>query len=152
MNPNQPPESAEHYENLVQRQRIERRKYLEKQKREEDKDPVPFAFSSTKDNLGLPMEHLDYVKKDCKHCYGRGHHTVLVGDGYTALGQKRKNRNYNLCQCTHNGYTKIRKAFDRRIEEDVTGGLPLTRERAICDALIASGFGPPQETVSAKKE
>ena len=149
MNPNRPSEPAGYYEELFHQRRIERLKDLEKQKREEDKDPAPFAFSAAKDNLGLPMEHADYVNKKCKHCYGRGYHTVLIGDGYTTAGEKRekrKNRNYNLCQCVHNGYTKTRKAFDRRVEEDVKAGM--TREAAVADALVASGFGPPQEVVS----
>jgi hypothetical protein len=108
-----------------------------------DPEPSPFVFNTAPDKIGLPMESLRYVKKSCKRCDGRGYQTILVGDGYKMVDDKRvarRARKTLLCFCVHQGYTKTRLGVERSIEQMVElGSKP---EDAQVAALAAAGFGP----------
>lgn len=131
---------------------------------EKDEAPEAYKFNVAPDQIGLPLEHKDYVKRTCKRCLGRGYQTLLVGDGYRedASGGrvKRVARRLETCDCVHKGYSKTRLAFQKRVDEDVKdimAGYKGThaadaeekvRARATAEALIAFGYADAQ-TIAA---
>lgn len=80
-----------------------------------DKPPKEFKFNTALDEVGLPLESLDYAKNNCKSCYGRGYLSYLVGNGYKD-GQQLQARNEMACHCVHKGYSKVRLAKQAELE------------------------------------
>jgi hypothetical protein len=91
-----------------------------------DPAPTPFTFNTAPDKVGLPLESPAYVRKNCKHCLGRGFRTRLIGDGYMdtldengyAVRVPRKARQHFACICVHREYTRRRLALAAEKEVD----------------------------------
>lgn len=74
-----------------------------------------YKFMGAKDQEGLPMEHPAYIKKNCKMCYGRGHQSFLVGDGYhEKTREPNPERVLKACVCVNRGYVRARLEVQRR--------------------------------------
>lgn len=89
---------------------------------------TPFKFLDTKDKIGLPMEHADYVRQRCNDCYGLGY-----------VIQLRGGRHYETCHCVNRGYMRTRKAVEREADARVKR-YDLKREDALKQAVETSGL------------
>jgi hypothetical protein len=82
---------------------------------EKDEVPSPFVFSDARDKQGCVIECLDYAKRSCNRCLGRGYVVALIGDGYKAVdGKKVKRlaRDQRACVCVVRGYARAKKRLD----------------------------------------
>ena len=79
-----------------------------------------FKFNETLDSVGLPLESVVYVKRNCKTCYGRGFIRLVVMDGTVGVvfddvhNVKVKNpeRKFRVCDCMNRGYIRARKELE----------------------------------------
>lgn len=79
-----------------------------------------YVFNESKDVIGLPLESIVYVKKNCKKCQGRGYLSYLIDDGYTTIANdrtKNEERRHTPCICLNRGYVRIRKMLENQITE-----------------------------------
>jgi len=101
-------------------------------------DPTAFKFKEFKDNVGLPMEHLSYVKRNCKACYGRGYQIRLV------LGK----REVGPCGCIHKGYSKTRRELELRALKTAKQ-YAIPQEQALALEVGKMGYAVPTPASAA---
>lgn len=90
-------------------------------------DMPPFVYNEAPDQVGLPLEHARYCKRSCKWCYGRGY-----------VIQTIPRRHYQICNCVHRGYTRMRLRFDRETLALMKAGT--TEQTARQALLLTYGF------------
>jgi len=66
-------------------------------------EPEVFTFNTAKDNIGIPMEHREFVKFKCKLCGEKGYQRFYV------KGKKE----LRACACVHAEYTRIRLKVEK---------------------------------------
>lgn len=67
---------------------------------------LDFKFMDARDKVGLPMEHVVYVRRNCTDCHGKGFIRLLVGDTREAAPR--------TCFCVNKGYVRTRGEFERQ--------------------------------------
>lgn len=97
-----------------------------------------YLFKDKKDQIGLPMESIIYVKKNCNECYGKGYITSLIGDGYILNETKLKVKNDVMdtypCLCMHKGYARTRLKLEAQIES-ICGGNDTTKDEIMKNVI-----------------